>query len=121
MAWNPQNVIELFSCGDVRKNPETTIRIVKEGKDLGVLEKRAVKGRRTAWGRSTWRRRRWRRAISPIGRSRLRWEWRRGSMDRSEWKATRRSIWRLEIWGSFTYPIVMFCDVMICVMNVEMV
>lgn len=31
-----KNIIELFSCGDVRKNPETTIRIVREGKDVGV-------------------------------------------------------------------------------------
>lgn len=53
-----KNVIELFSCGDVRKNPETTIRIVKEGKDIGVeIEREELKNRRTVWGRSTWLRR----------------------------------------------------------------
>lgn len=53
-----KNIIELFSCGDVRKNPETTIRIVREGKDVGVNGETGFHGRKTAWGRFMWRRRR---------------------------------------------------------------
>ena len=34
--WEENETIQLFSCGDVRKNPETTIKIVKNGEDLGV-------------------------------------------------------------------------------------
>lgn len=33
--WEENETIQLFSCGDVRKNPETTIKIVKNGEDLG--------------------------------------------------------------------------------------
>ena len=33
------HAIELFSCGDIHKNPEVIIRIVHDNHDIGVITK----------------------------------------------------------------------------------